>query len=129
MNEFSEVTAENLRFVRGAKGMNQEEVATLLGLKKTNVSNIETGNRTLSASEKRLLDWYFFGILPPKITAAGDVRGVLEFDDAEWRMISIMAKRDGDRKPGEWIASRIRDYIAPAMAAEGNSEQGKRKSS
>lgn len=126
MNEFTEVTAENLRFIRGAKGMNQDQVAELLGVPRNAISKIEGNARGLADSEKRLLDWYFFGTLPPKIVTSGvNLRGALEFDEAEWRMIAIMAARDGNRKPSEWIASRIRDYIAPAVAAdEGNSATG-----
>ncbi len=117
MNDFTEVTADNLRFIRGSKGTNQGEIADILGIAQTAVSKIETGMRALSDSEKRLLDWYFFGILPPKIGNAGvDLKGTLEFDEAEWRMIGIMANKNG-MTPGEWIASRIRDHIAPAMAS------------
>lgn len=99
--------------------MNQDDVAAILGLQGYHVSNIEKGRRALADSEKRLLDWYFFGILPPKIiTSASDLRGVLEFDEAEWKAVSLMAARDGKKSPGEWIASRIRDYIALAGGSQ-----------
>lgn len=119
MTEFTEVTSDNLSRIRGGKGLNQDDVAKLLGIAQTAVSKIENGSRSLSDSEKKLLDWYFFGIVPPRVaTITPDLQGVLEFDDAEWRMIGIMAARDGNKTPGQWIASRIRDYIAPALAAE-----------
>jgi transcriptional regulator with XRE-family HTH domain len=112
MNDFTEVTAENLRFVRGSKGLNQDDVAEVLGLQKYHVSNIETGRRALSDSEKKLLDWYFFGILPARLSGPpSDVSGLLEFDETEWRIIEILANREG-LPPREWIAKKIQDYLA-----------------
>lgn len=124
MNDFTEVTADNLRLIRGGRGMNQEEVADLLGLQKHNISKIETGKRALSDSEKKLLDWYFFGTMPPRIVAsAEDLRGTLEFDEAEWRIITILATKEGNKTPARWIADRIIGYLdndpkAQAVRAE-----------
>jgi transcriptional regulator with XRE-family HTH domain len=113
MSEFTEVTAENLKFVRGANGLNQDQVAEILGLQGYHVSNIEKGRRTLSDSEKKLLDWYFFGKIPERITAFPmDLQGVMEFDEAEWKILTMLAARDGFSSPREWIAKKIRDYLA-----------------
>ena len=111
MNEFTEVTAENLRFIRGAKGMNQEEIGELLGLPKTGISNIERGVRALSESEKALLDWFFFEKLPPRLTNTLDLKGCLEFSLEEWNIIENTARRRG-MKPAEYIVDVIRDYLA-----------------
>jgi len=128
MNEFTEVSAAHLSRIRGGQGLNQDDVAKLLGIAQTAVSKIENGSRALSDSEKKLLDWYFFGIVPPRVASiTPDLKGVLEFDDAEWRMIGIMANRDGNKTPGQWIASRIRDHIAPAMAIEDREESWQRR--
>lgn len=112
MSEFTEVTADNLRAVRDLKEHTQDQVAELLGLQKSNVSHIETGRRALSSSEKQILDWYFFGKVPPRILSASlDLQGVLEFSEMEWRLVTIMATRDG-LQPGKWIASQIRTILA-----------------
>jgi transcriptional regulator with XRE-family HTH domain len=111
MNEFTEVTAENLRFIRGAKGMNQAEIAELLGITQTAVSKIEKDQRTLSDSEKALLDLYFFGKMPFEIVNQPQLKSVLEFTPLQWRVITIIATKRG-MTPSAWIADRIRDYLA-----------------
>jgi|688.fasta_scaffold1222431_1 transcriptional regulator with XRE-family HTH domain len=119
MNEFNEVTADNLSRVRGAKGLNQEEVADVLGIAQTSVSKIENGTRALSPSEKAILDWHFFGIVPASVTAKLDLQGVLEFTDDEWHIISLMAKRAG-QTPDQWIRESILSFMAlrdPTTAA------------
>jgi transcriptional regulator with XRE-family HTH domain len=132
-DEFKEVTAENLRFVRGSKGLTQDEIADLLGLQKSNVSNIENGRRTLSETEKQLLDWYFFGTIPPRMpSSALSAKGVLEFSETEWRIINIFANRAG-QTPGKWIASQIRAHLVEAsrlgIAAEEEVPKGKSSNS
>jgi transcriptional regulator with XRE-family HTH domain len=111
MNEFKEVTAENLRFIRGQNGKNQSDIAELLGITQTAVSKIEKNQRTLSDTEKSLLDLYFFGKMPFEITNHSLVKGILEFTPLQWRVICIIATKRG-MKPAAWIADRIRDYLA-----------------
>lgn len=111
MNEFKEVTAENLRFIRGAKGKNQVDIAELLGITQTAVSKIEKNQRTLSDTEKSLLDLYFFGKMPFEIANQVLLKSVLEFTPLQWRVISILATKRGTT-PGAWIADRIRTYLA-----------------
>jgi transcriptional regulator with XRE-family HTH domain len=111
MNEFKEVTAENLRFIRGSKGINQAEIASMLGIPINAVSKIEGGKRGLSDSEKALLDLYFFGKMPFEIVNQALLKSVLEFTPLQWRVITIIATKRG-MKPGGWIADRIRDFLA-----------------
>lgn len=111
MNEFTEVTAENLARLRGAQDLKQEQIVEILGIPKTAVSNIENGKRALSRSEKALLDWYFFGALPPSVVATLDLQGVLEFSDDEWHIIVLMAKRAG-QTPAGWLRESILSYLA-----------------
>jgi transcriptional regulator with XRE-family HTH domain len=111
MNEFKEVTAENLRLIRGQTGKNQTEIADLLGIPINAVSKIESGKRGLSDTEKSLLDLYFFGKMPFEITNHSLVKGILEFTPLQWRVICIIATKRG-MKPAAWIADRIRDYLA-----------------
>jgi transcriptional regulator with XRE-family HTH domain len=110
METFTEVTAANLKDVRSSKKHNQAAVADLLGITQTAVSKIEIGQRGLSESEKSLLDWYFFGILPPRLENPQDIRGVLELTDQEWHVLTVMARREG-QTPAQFIAATIRKDI------------------
>jgi transcriptional regulator with XRE-family HTH domain len=110
MNEFKEVTAADLRAIRAKKDMNQEEIGELLGITQTAVSKIEKGTRALSESEKALLDWYFFGILPPRIASTASLQGCLEFTDQEWHVLGRMAARVGQTH-SQFITATIRRDI------------------
>lgn len=118
MNEFTEVTAENLRFIRALKDLNQDAIAGILGVPRNAISKIESGTRSLAASEKALLDLYFFGIIPFEILNERLLHGVLDFSELQWRAISILATANGTT-PGRWIANEIRAYLT-------HSEEGKK---
>ena len=112
MSEFHETTADNLKAMRSDRELNQDDIAAILGIPRNAVSKIETGTRGLSDSEKKLLDWYFFGTVPERIHASAiDMKRMLEFDEAEWLIIGHISRRRGLTE-AEWIASRIRDYLA-----------------
>jgi len=112
MSNFHKTTAEDLKAIRSERELNQEDIAAILGITQTAVSKIEGGTRGLSDSEKKLLDWYFFGTVPKRIHASTiDLSRMLEFDEAEWLIIGHIARRRGLTE-AEWIASRIRDYLA-----------------
>ena len=110
MEEITEVTAQNLRELRIKRGLNQEELAAIIGLQKHNISKLETGTRSLSPSEKALLDLYFFGTLPFEIANEKLLRGVLDFSDLQWRAICILATAQGIT-PGRWIAREIQNFL------------------
>lgn len=110
MNEFTEVTAENLRFIRALKDLNQDAIAGILGVPRNAISKIESGTRALASSEKALLDLYFFGKIPFEIVNEKLLSGVLSFSENQWRAICILANRDGTT-PGKWIAREIRSYL------------------
>lgn len=117
----TEITAENLKQIRDERDLTQDDIGEILGLQGYHVSNIEKGRRALSDSEKKLLDWYFFGSVPPRITATQtDLSKVLDFDEAEWKIIGHIARRQGLNE-SEWIAQRIRDYLAVLDLEAGNS--------
>ena len=60
----------------------------------------------------KLLDFYFFGTIPPRIAnTITDPEAVLEFDESEWAIIGNLARREGVTQ-GQWIAGRIRSYLA-----------------
>jgi transcriptional regulator with XRE-family HTH domain len=109
---FHETTAANLKALRELHDINQDEIAALLGITQTAISKIESGTRSLSDAEKKILDWSFFGTVPPRVTSAhADITKVLDFDEAEWRIIGHIARRQGITER-EWIVRRIRDYLA-----------------
>lgn len=111
-SEFHETTAANLKAIRESEEMTQDEVAAVLGITQTAISKIESGTRALSDSEKKLLDWYFFGTMPARMHSATiDLAKVLEFDEGEWLIIGHIARRQGITE-AEWIARRIKDYLA-----------------
>lgn len=113
MSEFTEVTAENLKLLRISRDLGQADIAEVLGVTGNQISKIESNLRSLSDAEKKLLDWYFFGVMPKRITTfPADLRGILEFDEGEWLIITRLAKRDGFDSPRPWIAKKIRDYLA-----------------
>jgi len=60
----SEIRAENLKQLRKRMRLSQGEVAEIIGIAREAVSKIETGKRDLTAAERRLLEWYFFGKVP-----------------------------------------------------------------
>jgi transcriptional regulator with XRE-family HTH domain len=108
----TEVTEENLKSIRLERNLSQSDLAALLGLEKHHVSKIETGVRALSDAEKKILDWFFFHRLPPGFAGpANHVGQVLEFDEAEWRIISLLSAQAGFQEPRQWIASQIRSYL------------------
>lgn len=106
-----EITAENFRELRKSRGLKQDDIAEVLGLKKHNISNIERGERALSTAEKAILEWYFFGIIPHKIQTIADPNAILEFEPAEWRIIGIIARRNGMTE-NQWIVTRFREHLA-----------------
>lgn len=118
MSDFHETTAASLKAIRDERKINQDEVAAVLGIAQTAVSKIETGTRGLSDAEKKLLDWFFFGTVPERIHGSTiDLSRMLEFDEVEWRIIGHIARRQGLTE-AEWIAARIRDYLAIMDAQE-----------
>lgn len=117
MNEFKEVTAENLRLIRSTKDLNQEEIAELLGITQTAVSKIEKGKRGISDSEKHLLDWYFFNKIPPRLTNTMNLKGCLEFSEGEWRVLSKIASNNG-QTAAQYIISTIRFHLDPLSPKE-----------
>lgn len=59
----------------------------------------------------KLLDWYLFGTLPPRL--ASDVQppdGKLDFSPEEWSIVLILTARAG-QTPAKWIASTIRFHL------------------
>jgi hypothetical protein len=58
----------------------------------------------------RLLDWYLFGVAPPRLAPALGLQRTLEFTEAEWRIVNILGERAG-QTPEKWIAGTIRFHL------------------
>lgn len=74
----------------------------------------------------KLLDWYFFGTLPPRLSSDEQVpSGMLDFSPEEWNIVLILAARAG-QSPAKWIASTIRFHLDLYKSAsnEGNGTTG-----
>lgn len=75
----------------------------------------------------KLLDFYFFGTLPPKVeslTNAEAFFGKLEFDPSEWAIIGMMARREGVTAE-QWIVGKVRSFLAWLEATSVPLEGGK----
>lgn len=59
----------------------------------------------------KLLNLYFFDMMPFDIAAETIIQSVLDFTEDQWKVICILAKRQG-LTPGLWIANQIRAYLA-----------------
>ena len=58
----------------------------------------------------KLLDWFLFGVVPPRLKPLANLATVLEFDADEWAIIGAAARREGTTE-ARWIAGRIRSYL------------------
>jgi transcriptional regulator with XRE-family HTH domain len=115
MSKFKEITAGTLRVHREAKDINQDEIAQMLGITQTAVSKIESGNRALSTTEKAVLDWYFFGTMPPRLSNPIELQGALEFSPEEWAIIGALAARAGQTHQ-QWIRSAVLNIVYGASS-------------
>lgn len=106
----TETTAENLKALRTDRELNQDDLALILGVPRNAISKIETGTRQLSESEKKILDWYFFGTIPERLPSAVLSADMLDFTAAEWNVISSIARRIGV-SPSKWIVDQIRAWL------------------
>lgn len=111
MSEINDITPETLPRLRGSFGLTQAELGAILGLEKHNVSKIESGKRAISPAEMKILRLYFFAEIPfDVIHQQNNLSSVLEFRTEEWRIIEILALRDGIT-PAKWIKAQILAYL------------------
>jgi hypothetical protein len=86
------------------------ELASIFDVSPSTVSRWASGGK-ISPPLLKLLDLYFFGNIPFEISHEKIVRGVLDFTDDQYKVITILARRESTT-PGKWIASKIRAYLA-----------------
>jgi len=85
-------------------------ISKALGVAPSTVTRWVAGGDIPPPMEK-LLNLYFFDIMPFDIVGEHLLESVLSFTEDQWRVINILAKRQG-RTPAKWIASKIREYLA-----------------
>ena len=101
------VTPDNLRELRKGRGLTQSEVAEVLGVPQNAISKVEAGERHLSLPESTLLEWLFFGVVPPRVGSSGlNLQSAIGLSDSEWRVVETIAKADG-LTPAAWVGRRI----------------------
>lgn len=59
----------------------------------------------------KLLNLYFFQVMPFKGSSGQLLNNVLDFSDDQFKVIRNLAKRQ-DMTPAKWIAEQIRSYLA-----------------
>jgi len=113
------VSPEQIKAWRTEHGLSQQSLGEIIGLNKVAISKIEGGTRSISGPEKKLLVSYFTG-RPPFLNPVDDPS--VYFTQSEWLDISTRARREGFADPYEWVADRIRVFLA--MAGKKNSVSG-----
>lgn len=67
ISESESVTPDSLRELRKTRGLTQADVGSLIGIPKEQVCRIETGSRSLTFSEKLVLEAALLGRAVPEI--------------------------------------------------------------
>ena len=133
-----DIDTENLKALLVENKLKQKDLGEILNLTSPKTSALMSGVRKISDSEQKLLKLYFYGIMPFDMLAPLKGYGdKLEFTKEEWRVIDVMAKRNGYSDSIKWITANIRDYLAyceakinspqhiTPMVAETETEYGK----
>ena len=84
----------------------QAEISKTLNVHSSTVKRwAETGE--IPPPALKLLDWFLFGVVPPRLNPLTSLTNVLEFDADEWAIIGAAARREGTTE-ANWIAGQIR---------------------
>lgn len=109
MNDIDIPTLEKLL---DEKDMKDKELCLILSLTPQNVSNLMNGRRKISNSEQKLLKLYFYNKMPfDMMRPPEELQDSLKFSGDEWRVMTVLATREGYINTQSWITSQIRGYL------------------
>lgn len=91
--------------------LTQTALANMLGVSHTSVSRWLKSVHAISGPEQKLLCYLIYGIMPFPVQAADD-GWHLDFSKEEFSVIQCLSRRDGYHSPEEWVADKIRAYLA-----------------
>ena len=107
----SKISANELREWMDRCGHNQESVASMLGTTAGTISRWLNEKVEVPLPMRKLLAYLIRGELPFPIQSV-DEGWHLDFSKDEFLIIQYLSRRDGYSSPEEWIADKIRTYIA-----------------
>jgi transcriptional regulator with XRE-family HTH domain len=108
------ITGEEVRRWRKQNRWTLEKLGSVLGgLEKAQVSKLETGQRTISPAEDRLLRILIREEIPPEYlrNLVSATPGEIHLTQSDWNAVARLAARVG-QSAEEWIAAKIREYLA-----------------
>jgi transcriptional regulator with XRE-family HTH domain len=109
---------DELKQAIASHGKNQSQIAGELGFHRSKMSRLVNGSK-IDESDSKLLNLYFFGVMPFDLLApTRDLKNLLHFTATEWQIITILAHRQGFISPKAWITTQIRAYLDHSEHAE-----------
>lgn len=94
----------------------QVALADMLGTSHTSVGRWLKGVHAISGPEQKLLSYLIHGELPFPAQKAKEGM-YLDFSADEFAIIQVLARREGFACAEEWIAAKIRAYLAMSNTA------------
>lgn len=107
----NEITPQELKDWMKSQKITQLALANLLGVSHTSVSRWLKSVHAISGPEQKLLAYLIRGEMPFPVQIA-DEGWHLDFSKEEFVIIQYLSRRDGYSSPEEWVADKIRTYIA-----------------
>lgn len=131
MSESTDISPQKLKDLRKEHQLKQDDLAKLFGLAKHHISKMESGTRTISSAEQKLLRLYFYGEIPFAGAASSTkLSTVLNFTPEEYELIGRLARREGTTE-AKWIAAQIRNCLVfhPTAREEAEKQAAEKDSS
>lgn len=107
----SNISANELKEWMDRSGHTQETVASMLGTTAGTISRWLNAKVEVPLPMRKLLAYLIRGEMPFPVQA-GDDGWHLDFSKEEFAVIQCLSRRDGYHSPDEWVADKIRAYLA-----------------
>jgi transcriptional regulator with XRE-family HTH domain len=106
------MTANELKECVEKHPKNQSQIADDIGITRATIGRWIKGERNISEPDSKLLRLYFYNEVPFQGLHPGpDLGNILSFSPEEWRIMEILARRQGMVDTKAWIISQIRAYL------------------